>query len=286
MGCKGIMASTIFTAMVPSQITSSSNPRIKLIRKLRDRKERQQSGLFYIEGIRILAEAVFTRAELEFLVVAPELLTNSFGLKLLQDPALTAIPLVEVSPEIFNSFSLKEGPQGVGAVIHQRWTTMEEVTLADGRDWVALDAVADPGNLGSILRTSEAAGWAGAILLDHATDPYDPTAVRASMGAIFSQRLVKTSLDDFSIWKAAHHFPVIGAAGSAPDDYHHLDYPQPCILLMGSERQGLTPHHIHLCDRTVSIPMVGRSDSLNLSVATALVIYEIFNHRRDKRELS
>ena len=271
--------------MVPSQITSSSNPQIKRIRKLRDRKERQQSGLFYVEGLRIVAEAIFTGAELEYLVVAPELLTNSFGLKLLQDPALAAITLVEVSTEVFGSFSLKEGPQGLGAVIHQRWTPLEEVALSEGSDWVALDAVADPGNLGSILRTCEAAGWAGAILLDHATDPYDPTAVRASMGAIFSQRLVKTSLDDFLDWKTAHHFPVIGAAGSARDDYHHIDYPQPCILLMGSERQGLTPHHMQLCDRTVSIPMVGRSDSLNLSVATSLVIYEIFNHRRDKKEL-
>jgi RNA methyltransferase, TrmH family len=267
---------------MPVQLTSPANPRIKLIRKLRDRKERMQTGLFYIEGLRIVAEALRTGASLEYLVVAPDLLTSNFGRGLLGDPLLANVPVYEVNANTFSSFSLKEGPQGLGAVVQQRWASLGTVGNTKDQNWIALDSVADPGNLGTILRTSDSAGWAGAILLDHAVDPFDPTSVRASMGAIFSQQLVKANLDDFTQWKCSAQIPIVGATGSANDDYHRVQYPQPCILLMGSERQGLSDRHLALCDTIVRIPMVGRSDSLNLSVATALVIYEIFNQRRDK----
>lgn len=270
---------------MPGQLTSPVNPRIKLVRKLRDRKERQQSGLFYIEGLRIVAEALQTGAAFEYLIVAPELLTSGFGRELLQSPALDGVPILEVTADTFAGLSLKDGPQGLGAVVRQRWVPLENVSPSAGRDWVALDAVADPGNLGTILRTSDSAGWAGVILLDHTTDPYDLSAVRASMGAVFSQQVVKTNLEDFSSWIHTTHFPVVGATGAGAADYHQIRYPHPCILLMGSERQGLTPQHLALCDLTARIPMVGRSDSLNLSVATALIIYEIFNQRRDQQSL-
>ncbi|HEX2979947.1 MAG TPA: RNA methyltransferase [Anaerolineaceae bacterium] len=155
---------------------------------------------------------------------------------------------------------------------------MDEVRI--DRNWVALDSVADPGNLGTILRTNDAVGGAGVILLDHSTDPYDVTAVRASMGAVFSQRLVRASLSEFAAWKQRHSVAVIGTSDAAKMDYHQTHYPSPMVLLMGSEREGLTPQHIAICDLMVAIPMVGRSDSLNLAVATAVVLYEMFNQGR------
>jgi TrmH family RNA methyltransferase len=263
-------------------ITSQANPRVKAIRKLHERKERQQTGLFYVEGLRLVGEAVQLNAPIQYLVVAPYLLVSPFAKELLATPPACDLPRMEVSQVVFETFALKEGPQGIGAVVQQRWLPLEEVIPSPGSLWVALDSVADPGNLGAILRTSDAVGAEGVILLDNATDPYDPTAVRASMGAIFSQKLVKATTAEFTTWQKMHGCRVVGASGAASVDYHHYPFPDPCVLLMGSERQGLHADQLAICDQLISIPMTGRSDSLNLAVATAIVLYEIFNQRRDK----
>ncbi len=262
-------------------LTSPSNPKIKFLRKLRDRKERDNSQMFYIEGLRIMGEAIQLKARFDCLVIAPDLLTSSFGQNILHDPYLASVPVLEVSPETFKSFAIKEGPQGIAAVLHQRWLPLNQVHLVPGNFWVALDAVQDPGNLGTILRTQDAVGGMGVIILDHGTDPYDPTSARASMGALFSQQLVKTDFASFSRWKKENGYPIIGTSDAAAQDYHGFNYPDPCILLMGSERDGLKEHHRQLCDNIIKIPMVGRSDSLNLAIATAIVLYEVFNQRRD-----
>ena len=165
-------------------------------------------------------------------------------------------------------------------MIRQQWLSLEEIQPGAGDLWVALDEVADPGNLGTILRTHDAVGGKGVILLGHATDPYDPSAARASMGALFSQCLVRASFEEFSAWKQKLNIPLIGTSDSAQIDYQKIHYPASMVLLMGSERQGLDEAHIRLCDSMVRIPMVGTSDSLNLAVATAVVLYEIFNQRR------
>ena len=192
------------------------------------------------------------------------------------------VDVLEVSEDVFLRLSLKEGPQGLAAVVRQRWERLDVVTPAPGSPWVALDSVADPGNLGTILRTNDAAGGAGIILLGQSTDPYDPSAVRASMGAIFNQQIAKSTLSEFKAWKERSGCPVIGTSDAAAQDYHTFTYPDPLVVLMGSERQGLQPEHQAICDEIVSIPMRGKSDSLNLAVATAIVLYEILNQRRDR----
>ncbi len=263
-------------------ITSTSNPQIKLARKLqRDRKERQQSGLFYIEGLRIAGEAVELGWEIDSWIAAPELLVSEFGQDLIEAQRRQGKPVLEVSGQVFKSMALKEGPQGIAALARQRWLPLEQVRLEGGSTWVALDAVADPGNLGTILRTLDGVGGAGIILLDQSTDPYDPSTVRASMGAIFSQKLVKVPFPAFAAWKRATGAVLIGTSDRGAVDYQETAYPQDVVLLMGSERHGLLEQHVAICDTIVRIPMVGRSDSLNLAVATAVILYEIFNqHRR------
>ena len=261
-------------------ITSLSNSRIKDIRKLRTRKEREQTGLSFIEGIRIVADALQQPETVEMLIIAPELLSSQFAQNLVQDQRERGIPCLEVTAEIFQSISQKEGPQGIGAVIHQHWLSLSRVQLAEVSFWVALDSVQDPGNLGSILRTCDAVGCTGAILIGNCTDPYDPMALRGSMGAVFSLQLVKTSFQEFVAWKQQHNYSVIGTSDSAPTDYTATSYKLPTILLMGSERLGLAQEQQAICDVMVSIPMVGQSDSLNLSVATGIVLYEIFNQHR------
>lgn len=266
-----------------TQITSTSNPRIKQIRKLRERKEREACGCFYIEGLRVVTEAVQMGAEIETLLISPELLTSEFGLDLVEKQRAAGVDVIDVSADVFRSFSHKEGPVGLAGILRQRWMQLEDVHLSAGDLWVALDSVADPGNLGTILRTNDAVGGKGVILLDQSTDPYDTTSARASTGALFSQGLVRTSFTEFAEWKRVSGVPLMGTSGGAAADYHHTSYPDPMVLISGSERMGLQENHLRLCDGLVSIPMTGRSDSLNLAVATAVVLYEIFNQRRDRR---
>jgi RNA methyltransferase, TrmH family len=261
-------------------ITSPANERVKSIRKLHERKTRQESGLFYIEGLRIVAEAVEMGARIETLVAAPDLLRSEFGQHLLEDQRGRGVEVLEVTSEIFERISLKEGPQGLSAVVRQNWLPLEQARPEPGYTWVALDSVADPGNLGTILRTHDAVGGRGVILLDQSTDPYDPSAVRGSMGALFSQKLVRASFAAFADWKRQTSAQVIGTSDKAKVDYHAYPYPPAPVLLMGSERQGLQEHYLAICDEVVSIPMLGKSDSLNLAVATAVVLYEILNQRR------
>ncbi len=267
-------------------ITSPANPSLKLARRLRERKVREQSGLFYVEGIRLVAEALAQGWSIEMLIIAPDRLSSEFAYQQVEAARARGIRVVEVSPRAFESLSLKENPQGIAAVIHQRWGSLSAVRPEKGELWIGLEAIQDPGNLGTILRTAEAVGAQGVVLLEHTTDPYDPAAVRASMGAIFTQQLVRTSREVFLRWVAEHHPPLIGTSDKAAQDYHDFIYPEGLMLLMGSEREGLSPVYASLCQAMVAIPMVGRVDSLNVAVATAIVLYEIFNQRRRKGKLT
>lgn len=257
-------------------ITSLTNFQIKDIRKLRVRKERERRQLSFIEGIRLVADAVQHPDTVETLVVAPELLSSPFAQELVRQHSQSGAPCLEVSAEVFQSLSQKDGPQGLGAVIRQHWMPLSQIQLAGRTLWMALDAVQDPGNLGSILRTCDAVGCTGVILIGHATDPYDPAALRGSMGAIFSLQLVKASFSEFAAWKQCNSYQVVGTSDSAKVNYTAVSYTLPLILLMGSERLGLLQEQQAMCDVMVKIPMVGQSDSLNVSVASGIVLYEIF----------
>ncbi|GER89022.1 rRNA methyltransferase [Dictyobacter vulcani] len=268
-----------FSVFSDTIITNRNNPKIKQIRALLKRSERERTGLALVEGLRLVTEALRSPQRVRQLLIAPELLRSRHGQALLQEHRQKGLPCLYVSSEVFQSFSLKDNPQGIAAVVSQQWEQLEQVRLSPEEFWVALEAVQDPGNLGTILRTCDATGCRGVFLLDHTTDAYDPTALRASMGAIFSQRLVKTSFQAFANWKRLYHYPVVGASDAAVVNYRQADYPLPMILLMGSERQGLSSEQQTLCDFIVGIPMRGSSDSLNVSIATAVVLYEILHHR-------
>ena len=261
-------------------ITSFANQKVKHIRKLDQKKYRQETGLFFVEGLRGVGEAVQVGAPIEALVTAPDLLVSDFGQSLLSHCALENCERIEVSIAVYEKIAHKDGPQGISAIVRQKWRHLPEVQVNPSDLWVALDAVADPGNLGTIMRTTDAVGARGVILLGDTTDPYDPTAVKASMGAIFSLDLVQTSWELFGRWQSAQNFMLVGTSDSARQDYQEVAYHRPLILLMGSERHGLSPAKQSACDHMVFIPMAGRSDSLNLGVATALMLYEIFNQYR------
>ena len=264
-------------------ITSTSNPHIKEVKGLRNKQRRSESGLGYIEGIRIVYEAIKSGFAIEEILYSLELAKSKIIEEALEIARNQDIRVVEVSSQVFESISSKEGPQGIAAVIRQRWTTFEQINAEHGL-WIALDEVADPGNLGTILRTCDAVGASGMILIGNCTDPYDPSALRASMGAIFSQKLVKTTKEDFISWVKRNNRYLIGTSDHAKIDYRDANYSLDSIILMGSERQGMSKDLENSCNTVVSIPMKGSCDSLNLAVASAIMLYEV-SRQENKREI-
>ncbi|MEA3327247.1 MAG: RNA methyltransferase [Chloroflexota bacterium] len=265
-------------------ITSFTNQKVKHIRKLEHKKYRQETGLFFVEGLRTVGEAVQTGAAIKALVFAPALLVSKFGRTQLDQSKVQDVSQIEVSKDIFEKIAHKQGSGGIGAVVQQRWQSLNAVQVTRQDLWVALDAVADPGNLGTIMRTADAVGCRGLILLGHSTDPHDPTAVKASMGAIFSQALIQAEWKALRKWLLNNNLTMVGTSDSALLDYQTLDYQRPLVLLMGSERHGLNEDMQAACDHMVQIPMTGRSDSLNLAAATAVMLYEIYNQSRNRKE--
>lgn len=258
-------------------ITSRTNPKIKQVRALQNRKEREVSHLFVVEGIRHVGDAVAANANLEFICYAPDLLISDFALNLIQQQIQRGIACYPVSADVFESVASREGPQGILAVVHQPKTNLSDLNPANFGWGVALIAPQDPGNVGTILRTINAVGVRGLLLLESSTDAYHPTAIRASMGASFWHPIVQASFADFAAWANQHDYHIVGTSAHGSVDYRTVThYPKPLILLMGSEREGLTPEQIAICHQLVRLPMVGQVSSLNLSVATGVMLYAMF----------
>ncbi len=263
-------------------ITSASNSQIKDIRKLSQKKYRKESGLFYVEGLRAITSALEQHASVEKMIFCAELLESEFGKELLIQAQKMGIPILEVSRSIFESFSLKEGPQGICALVHQNMNDLLVTTSLSGL-WVALEGVQDPGNLGSILRTLDAVGGEGLILIGDSTDAFHPTSVRASTGAIFSMQLFQTDRITFVKWKQNQSMELIGAVCGEVSDYRSYNYAENTVLLMGSEQKGLPESLQQACTALVTIPMIGSVDSLNLANATSVLLYEFFNQHNPVR---
>ncbi len=174
------------------------------------------------------------------------------------------------------SFAEKENPQGLAAVVRQKRRSLDSLPVASFPFLTALVAPQDPGNVGSILRTLDAVGANGLILLDGGADPYQTAAVRASMGTLFWQPFVQTSFSEFAAWKKQNRHRLIGTSAHGNLDYHAIKLDQrPTILLLGNEQKGLSPEQIAACDDLVALPMRGRASSLNLAVAAGILLYAL-----------
>jgi TrmH family RNA methyltransferase len=255
-------------------ISSRSNPKIKRARALRGRKARRESGAFLVEGIRHVGEAVEAGAEIEALFYAPDLLDSDFAHSLIEELSRSGVSPQATTAEVFASLADKEHPQGILAIVRQPERRLEALNPANFPWGVALVAPQDPGNLGSILRTVDAVGASGLLLLEQGVDPYHPSAVRASMGALFWHPVVSASFAEFAAWARRNAYHVYGASAHATLGFREVEgYARPCILLMGSEREGLTQEQAAACERLVRLPMLGRATSLNLAVATGVMLY-------------
>ncbi|MBR6088325.1 MAG: RNA methyltransferase [Anaerolineaceae bacterium] len=234
-----------------------------------------------MEGLRIIGEAFDKNAEIGTLVVCPELLRTEYGLDLVRKAGERKLDILEVSRQVFESLAVKENPQGLAAVAKTRFYELEDLDLSHGII-VALTEIADPGNLGTIIRTADAVDCQGVILIGDCTGPYDISSIRGSMGAIFSTKIVRTDLQTFLKWKQRNGIQLVGTSDKSSTDYTDIAYQDTVILLMGSERAGMSPEEFEACDEIAAIPMMRSSDSLNLAVATGVMLYQIFNIHRKK----
>ena len=256
-------------------LTSRQNPKIKQIRALGKRKQRQAQGAFVVEGIRHVGEAVDARAKIEYIVYAPDLLTSDYAHQLITELQLTNTPIYSTTPEIFSYIAEKEHPAGILAVIEQKHKSLQTLN-PDNLGWgVVIFSPQDPGNLGTILRTLDSAGADGLIVVGNSTDIYHPTAVRASMGTLFWKPVVYTEFDEFAAWQKEHNYNLYGTSAHGSADYTTVEYKRPALLVLGSEREGLTPEQIALCQTLIRLPMRGRATSLNLSIAAGVLLYEM-----------
>lgn len=247
------------------------------IRRLQtDRRYRDQHRLFFIEGVRNFVEAVDQRFPIETLLYSEKLLTAPLARKFVRQLKRAGVPFARVSPEAFRSISRAEHASGIAAILHQQIQKLEEIQPDQSSCWTVLGDVRSLGNFGTLLRTSAAIGATGFILLGQQIDPYEPVVVRATMGALFKQTLVRTNVERFRRWIQTHHLAVIGASPDGVVEYDRVRYIRPTVLLLGNERSGLTEEQRSLCQEIVRIPMVGGADSLNLAVAGSLVLYAAF----------
>jgi TrmH family RNA methyltransferase len=256
-------------------ISSLTNPTVKAVRALHLRKEREESGLFLSEGLKIVIDAVELGHAPKILMYGPEAADHPLLRRCAEATLKAGGEVIEVTREVLEKVSKRDNPQAVVAVFPQVFTPLINLDPKAAPCWVALQAVRDPGNLGAIIRTADAAGCGGVILVGECTDPYSVEAVRATMGSVFAVTIAKATVDEFLAWRASWPGSVVGTLLSATTDHRAADYRQPALILMGNEQAGLPAELADACDVNVKIPMRGRADSLNLAVATGIMIYTV-----------
>lgn len=256
-------------------ITGFSNPTVKLLRSLRDKKHRRRERRFLAEGLRLLTDARESGRLPEMLVMAQEREPHPLLDALEAEVAAAGGEIVETSAEILAKITGKDNPQAVAGVFAEFDTSLEALDREAAPIWLVAQALRDPGNLGTMLRTGDAVGAGGLILLDDSADPFSVEAVRASMGAVFTQRIAQARWDEFLPWLRAGDGQLVAASLREAVPYRGAPYAAPCFILVGNESRGLPEDYEAACDLRVTIPMKGRADSLNAAVAAAVLAYEV-----------
>lgn len=259
--------------MTERVITSLTNDTVKGVRALHMRKERDLTGTFLAEGLKFIGEALDQGRAPRMLLVGEDARPHP-----LLDRAKAATlkaggDIIVVTHAILEKISRRDNPQTVLGVFEQAYAALDNLNPASAPCWVALEQVRDPGNLGTIIRTADAAGCGGVILIGDCVDPYSVEAVRATMGSVFAVSITKTTQEVFLTWRKTWPGSVVGTRLDAKVSHRSAVMQQPSLILMGNEQAGLTDALAAACDVNVKIPMRGRADSLNLAIATGIMVY-------------
>lgn len=258
------------------EVTSLANPLVKDIKALALKKFRDQQNAFMAEGLKLVIDALDLSWQIKTLVFAKAGRGNAAVEKVAARTVAAGGTVLEVSEKVLSAITRRDNPQMVVGVFTQRYRPLKDVRPSNGDVWVALDRVRDPGNLGTVIRTADAVGAKGVMLVGDTTDPFSVETVRATMGSIFAVPVVKATTEAFLAWRKTFHGMVAGTHLKGAVDYRSVDFSKgPVLLLMGNEQQGLPDELAAACDRLLRIPQAGRADSLNLAVATGVMLFEI-----------
>ncbi|WP_317992502.1 TrmH family RNA methyltransferase [Bartonella gliris] len=258
------------------EITSLSNPIIKDLKALNQKKNRNREGVFMAEGLKLVIDALNLGWTIKTLIFSKSKLGNTAIENVAARTVASGGFVIKASQKVMESLTRRDNPQTVVGIFKQQWQTLERIKKLTEDVYIALDRVRDPGNLGTIIRTADAVGAKGVILIGETTDPFSPETVRATMGSIFSVPLYRIDESAFLNWSKNFEGMVVGTHLKGDVDYRKVDFKNgPILLLMGNEQQGLSDILANRCDQLVRIPQSGRADSLNLAVATAIMLYEI-----------
>ena len=258
------------------EITSLANPIIKDMKALSLKKNRDREGVFMAEGLKLVIDALDLGWTIRTFLFSKAGLGNPIIEKTAARTKAAGGLIIEASQKVMESVTRRDNPQMVVGVFEQRWLPIETLQAKGDDVYIALDRVRDPGNLGTIIRTADAVGAKGLILVGDTTDPFSLETVRATMGSIFAMPLYRLSADAFLQWRKDFKGTIIGTHLKGSVDYRTIDYSKgPTILFMGNEQQGLPDNLADSCDTLARIPQAGRADSLNLAVATGVMLYEI-----------
>lgn len=261
-------------------ITSAANPLIKRVRLLGERKHRRREGAFVVHGAQPVWQAVEAGADIEVLITAPELLREPAAGMVAEQEA-RGIRVARLSGPLFTRIADRDGPAGLAAIVRGHTPGLGGLAVRPDSVFVALHEVANPGNLGTIIRTADAAGAAGVILVGQSTDPFDPAAVKASMGALFGMPVAaEPSASAFLGWCRRHGVTVAVTSAAGSGSLWDIEVRRPVAILMGSEGPGLPGDLLAAGDIRLRIPMTGSAESLNLAVATGILLYEVWRQSR------
>jgi RNA methyltransferase, TrmH family len=261
------------------EITSLANPIVKDIKALAMKKYRDESGEFLAEGLKLIIDALDLGWTLKVLVVAQAAKGNPIVDKTVLRALSGGALVLETSEKVTSAITRRDNPQAVIGVFEQKYHKLSSIKPYTDHVWLALDRVRDPGNLGTIIRTADAVGASGVILIGDTTDPFAIETVRATMGSVFALPLYRAGEAEFLEFRASFKGLVAGTHLKGALDYRSVDFVgQAVLLIMGNEQAGLTDALASTCDRLLRIPQAGRADSLNLAVATGVTLFEIRRH--------
>jgi TrmH family RNA methyltransferase len=258
------------------EITSLQNERVKACVRLRDRRERDEKELFLIEGYRELKRALDAGRKLEELYICPPLFLGDNEEALIKQAKIQ--PFI-CTKEVFAKISYRDRPDGLLAVARQHHLTLSQLPLKKNPFLLIAESIEKPGNLGTILRSCDAAGVDAVIVCDATTDIHNPNVVRASTGTLFTVPVIEASTEETLRFCQEHKISIVAATPHAKLEFTQADFQIPLAIAVGTEQYGLSENWMKQADIKVKIPMLGVADSLNVAQATTLVLYEVVRQR-------
>ncbi len=265
-----------------TEITSTQNPTFKAALKLRDRRHRDKSGLTLLEGYRELSRSHEYGMKLEEVFFCPGQFLGENENALLEQLEASGCRLFQLPDFLLTRLAYRERPEGLIATAQMKRHTLDDITVRPNGLYLIAEAVEKPGNLGSILRSADAAGVDGFIICDKGTDIYNPNVIRASTGALFAVPLAEATTEEALAWLKKHNIAILAATPHTDEVYTDVDLTRAVALVVGTEQVGLTQTWLDHADLAVRIPMLGKIDSLNVATATTILLYEAARQRKWK----